>query len=156
MAEWVERPSPVWEFKPRGFELWLIQTNDIKIDTCCFLPRRLAFMRIEQGLLGSGSGQFDWVGYQVMRSWCLWPRLPVRQQYKVHCHMLIPVLIWPEMFPRREATTSKQLQLYNLIYLVRLASGYYGLLLVVLHPSNILDRNMTGTDLRRCVLLATL
>ena len=40
-AEWVEH-LPFWEIgesESRGFELWLSQTNDFKIDTGCFLAR---------------------------------------------------------------------------------------------------------------------
>ena len=41
VAEEVERPPPVREFKsgPCRFELWLSQTNDFKIDTYRFLAR---------------------------------------------------------------------------------------------------------------------
>ena len=48
---------PFWEiggFEPRGFEPWSSQADDLKIDPCHFLARRLA-------LLGYGK---DWLAGQ--------------------------------------------------------------------------------------------
>ena len=45
--EWSSVCLPFWELgklKPRGFESWLSQTNDFKIDTCHFLARRSALL----------------------------------------------------------------------------------------------------------------
>ena len=52
----LERPSPVLgdgEMRTSGIR---IQTNDFKIDTCRFLARHSAFVRLGQGLVGSVSG----------------------------------------------------------------------------------------------------
>ena len=35
-------------FSPHGFEPWLSQTNDLKIDTYCFLARRSALLRLDK------------------------------------------------------------------------------------------------------------
>ena len=55
MAEWVEHPSPVLGdkgFKCHGFKHWSSQTNDLKIDTGCYLACRSA-------LLGYGKEQWS-------------------------------------------------------------------------------------------------
>ena len=44
---WQNEKSLLWEIResePRRFELWSSQTNDLKIDTCCYLAWCLALL----------------------------------------------------------------------------------------------------------------
>ena len=68
MHTWVERPSLILGYRTLrtcGFKIWANQTNDLKFGTRCLivLARRSALWRIGQGLVGSESGQCDWVGH---------------------------------------------------------------------------------------------
>ena len=51
MVEWAERLSPVLVdcgMRTHGFEPWLSQTNDVKIDNCRFLVRRSTLLWFTQ------------------------------------------------------------------------------------------------------------
>ena len=64
MAERVEHPSPILEdgeFGPHMFELWLIQTNDIKMYTCPI--QTVGIIRIGKDWLIQCQDS-DGVGYQ--------------------------------------------------------------------------------------------
>ena len=68
--------------------------NDLKIDACRFLARRLALLGLGNDCLAKCQ---DNVTEWDIRLWCWWPGFPVGQQYKatvsVHCHKSVRVLM---------------------------------------------------------------
>ena len=97
---------PFWEigwFGHQGFEPWSSQMHDLKIDTCGFLARQtLIIIRIGQGLVGSVWGYCYWVGHGADSLVSHWG-----STMSVHCHKLVPILIWPYMLLERKTANNK-------------------------------------------------
>ena len=73
---------------------WSSQTcHVLNIDTC-----HCGQQKSDRARTGWLSVRIMWLSWHI-RSWRWWPDLPVGQQYNVamtvHCHKVVPILIWP-------------------------------------------------------------